>query len=122
MNGAKGLFFETNEDAVYISRFHNDMLFYTQNRAGYTLAPTEGLGGFQAQLYWNFNGSTDRLRQYWANYAETGPGLRFRFHNLPKSMLFSVNFVRGAYTVNEYNPRRPNYYDLRAGFWYAFTH
>jgi Tfp pilus assembly protein PilF len=122
LNGSKGLFFETNEDGVFVSRFQNNMLFYSQNRAGYTFAPSEGLGGFQAQLYWNFNGSTDRLRQYWANYAETGPGLRFRFHNLPKSMLFSVNFVRGAYTVNEYNPRRPNYYDLRAGFWYAFTH
>jgi len=122
LNGAKGLFFETNEDAVFVSRFQNDTLFYTQNRAGYTFAPTEGLGGLQAQLYWNVNGTVDRLRQYWANYAETGPGLRFRFHNLPKSMIFSVNLIRGAYTVNEYNPRRPNFYDLRAGFWYAFTH
>jgi Tfp pilus assembly protein PilF len=122
LNGSKGLFFETNEDGVFVSRFQNDMLFYSQNRGGYTFAPTEGIGGLQAQLYWNFNGSTDRLRQYWANYAEIGPGLRFRFHNLPKSMVFSVNFIRGVYTVNEYNPRRPNYYDLRAGFWYAFTH
>ena len=122
LNNSQGLFFETNEDAAFVSRFHNDMLFYTQNRAGYTFAPSAGLAGFQAQLYWNVNGTTDRLRQYWANYAEFGPGLRFRFHDLPKSMLFSVNFVRGAYTVNEYNPRRPNYYDLRAGLWYAFTH
>lgn len=122
LNGSKGLFFETNEDSVFVSRFQNDMLLYSQNRGGYTFAPTEGCGGLQAQLYWNVNGTVDRLRQYWANYAEIGPGLRFRFHNLPKSMVFSVNFVRGVYTVNEYNPRRPNYYDLRAGFWYAFTH
>jgi hypothetical protein len=36
-------------------------------------------------------------------------------------MLFSISFLRGAYTENEGNPRRPNYYDVRAGFWYAFT-
>ncbi len=122
MNSTKGLFFETNEDGVYVSRFQNDMLLYSQNRAGYTFAQTEGLGGLQAQLLWNFNGTTDQLHQYWANYAETGPGIRFRFHDLPKSLLFSISFLRGAYTVNEGNPRRPNFFDLRAGFWYAFTH
>ena len=119
---APRLFFETNEDGVFVSRFQNDMLLYSQNRAGYTFAPTESLDGLQAQIYWNFNGTADRLRQYWANYVETGPGIRFRFQGMPKSMLFSVNFLRGAYTVNEDNPRRPNYFDLRAGFWYAFTH
>jgi Flp pilus assembly protein TadD len=122
MNGGKGLFFETNEDAVFVSRFQNDLLLYSQNRSGYTFARAEGFGGLQAQLYLNFNATTDRLHQYWANYAEAGPGLRFRFHSWPKSMLFSVSFVRGAYTVNLDNPRRPNYFDLRAGFWYAFTH
>ena len=66
--------------------------------------------------------TADRERQYWANYAETGPGLRFRSAALPKSMLFSINFLRGVYLVNEGNPRRPNFYDIRAGFWYAFTH
>ena len=121
LNGSKGPFFETNDDAVFVSRFQNDMLYYTQNRAGYTFSPAETLGGFQAQLYWNINANTDRLRQYWANYVEMGPGLRFRFRSLPRSMLFSVNFARGVYTTNDYNPRRPNYYDLRAGFWYAFT-
>jgi Flp pilus assembly protein TadD len=121
LNGPKGLFFESNNDAVFISRFQNDTIFLSQNRSGYTFAQSEGWAGLQAQLYWNFNGTTDRLHQYWANYVETGPGLRFRFHGLPSSMLFSVNFVRGAYTINEYNPRRPNYYDIRAGFWYAFT-
>ena len=67
----------------------------------------ESLDGFQAQLYWNGNMSADRLGQYWANYIETGPGLRLRFSSLPKSMLFMVNFVRGVYTVNEGNPRTP---------------
>ena len=119
---SKGLFFETNEDGVFVSRFQNDMLLYSQNRAGYTFAPSEGFGRIPGAALLERQRHADRLRQYWANYVETGPGLRFRFRNLPKSMLFSVNFVRGAYTVNEDNPRRPNFYDLRAGFWYAFTH
>jgi Flp pilus assembly protein TadD len=121
MNSSRGLYFETNDDGVFVSRFQDDMLLYSQNRAGYTFSPMEGYGGFQAQLYWNGNFTTDRLQQYWANYAETGPGLRFRFRDLPKSLLFSVNFVRGVYLVNEGNPRRPNFFDLRAGLWYAFT-
>jgi Tfp pilus assembly protein PilF len=121
MNSSKGLYFESNNDMVFVSRFQNDLLFYSQNRGGYTFAALEGLGGFQSQLYWNVNATGDRLHQYWANYAETGPGLRFRFSHLPKSLLFSVNFLRGAYLVNVDNPRRPNFFDLRIGLWYAFT-
>jgi Tfp pilus assembly protein PilF len=112
--GGHGFFFETNEDGIFVSRFQNDMLLYSQNRSGYTLS--------QVQFLWNYNGTVDRLGEYWANYIETGPGLRFRVPSLPKSMLFSISFLRGVYTVNENNPRRPNFYDLRAGFWYAFTH
>jgi Flp pilus assembly protein TadD len=121
MNSSKGFYFESNDDMVFVSRFQDDLLFYSQNRGGYTFAPMEGLGGFQSQLYWNVNATGDRLRQYWANYGETGPGLRFRFRDLPKSLLFSVNFLRGAYFVNLDNPRRPNFFDLRIGLWYAFT-
>jgi Flp pilus assembly protein TadD len=117
-----GLFFETNDDGVFVSRFQNDMLLYAQNRAGYTLAPIESLDRLRLQLYWNFNGTADQLAQYWANFVETGPGIRFRFQSMPKSMIWSVNFLRGVYTINQYNPRRPNFFDLRAGFWYAFTH
>jgi hypothetical protein len=122
MNSAKGFFYETNADGIFVSRFQNDLLLYSQNRAGYTLAPLEGFAGLQAQVYWNGNLTVDRSGQYWANYAEMGPGLRFRFRDLPKSLLFSVNFMRGAYLVNLDNPRGPNFFDLRAGFWYAFTH
>jgi Flp pilus assembly protein TadD len=122
LGGSKGFFFESNEDGVFVSRFQNDMLAYSQNRAGYTFAKTESAALLQAQIYFNFNGTADRLRQYWANYVESGPGVRFRLRNFPKGMLFSTSFLRGAYTVNEYNPRRPNFFDLRAGFWYAFTH
>jgi Tfp pilus assembly protein PilF len=121
LTSSKGLFFETNDDAVFVSRFQDDMLYYTQNRAGYTFASWERFGGPQAQIYWNGNATADRLHQYWANYAETGPGLRFRFRDLPKSLLFSVNFLRGAYTINLDNPRRPNFFDLRIGIWYAFS-
>ena len=119
MGGTHGLFFENNEDAVFVSRFQNDVLLYSQNRAGYTFARSES--GFQAQLFLNLNGTTDRLNQYWANYAEAGPGVRFRVPGTPRSLLFSVSFLRGVYTNNEDNPRRPNFFDLRAGFWYAFT-
>lgn len=121
MNSSHGLFSETNDDAVFVSRFQDDMLFYSQNRAGYTFSSTEGFGGLQTQIYWNGNATADRLHQYWANYVETGPGLRFRFSDLPKGLLFSVNFLRGAYTVNLDNPRRPNFFDLRVGLWYAFS-
>ncbi len=121
MNSTGGLFFETNEDAVFISRFQRDVIYYSQNRSGYTFAQSEGLGGLQTQLYWNANITSDRLRQYWANYVESGPGFRLRFRSLPGA-LFSVNFLRGAYMVNQDNPRRPNFFDLRIGLWYAFTH
>lgn len=121
MGGAKGFFFESNEDGVFVSRFQKDLLFYSQNRSGYTFSKTESAPLQQAQFYFNFNGTADRLRQYWANYVESGPGVRFRLRSFPQAMLFSVNFLRGVYTVNEYNPRRPNFFDLRAGFWYAFT-
>ncbi len=112
--GSHGAFFETNEDAVFVSRFMDDFLVYPQTRTGYSLG--------SAQLYWNFDLTTDSLRQYWANFADTGPGVRFRLPEAPKSMLFSFNMLRGAYTINRYNIWRPNFWDFRAGFWYAFTH
>lgn len=121
MGGTRGFFFESNEDGVFVSRFQNDMLGYSQNRAGYTFAKLEDSELVQAQIFFNFNGTADRLRQYWANYVEAGPGVKFHLRDMPRGMLFSVTFLRGVYTVNEYNPRRPNFYDLRAGFWYAFT-
>jgi Flp pilus assembly protein TadD len=110
-----GFFAETNDDGIYVSRFQDDFLLYAQNRAGYTFA------GGNMQLYANLDLTTDTGRQYWANFGEAGPGIRFRLPGAPKSMLFSVNFLRGTYTLNEGNPRRPNFWDLRAGFWYAFT-
>ncbi len=106
-----GAFAETNDDGIFVSRFSDDSFLYSQNRGGYTL------GNFQ--MLWNANVTADAQRQYWANFVETGPGLRFRFNGMP--FLFSANLLRGAYLFNQYNPRRPNYNEVRVGVWYAFT-
>jgi Tfp pilus assembly protein PilF len=110
VRGAYGLFAETNDDGIYVSRFDKDTLLYSQNRAGLTRGP--------AQFYWNANATVDMLGQYWANYVETGPGVKYKF----EKVLFSINLLRGAYLINQGNPRGPNFNDLRIGVWYAFTH
>jgi tetratricopeptide (TPR) repeat protein len=116
-----GAFYETNADGVFVSRFGDDVLLYSQHRFGYTPRPVNALGGLETQFYWNANLTVDARREYWANFAEFGPGLRFRWPVMPSSLSFSISFLRGAYLLNEGNPRRPNFYDFRAGFWYAFT-
>lgn len=100
-------FADTNLDAVFISRFGNDLLFYSQSRAGYSVGP--------AQIYWNGNLTFDANRQDWANFAETGPGLRI---NHGPSMYVTANLLRGMYL------RYPNatFNDFRLGLWYAFTY
>ncbi len=108
--GPHRLFTETNDDGVFISRFGNDSLLYSQNRTGRTF-------GENVQVYWNWNATVDATGEYWANTVETGPGVRFRLNPLQ----FTVNFLRGAYLVNESNPYRPNFNDVRIGVWYAFT-
>jgi tetratricopeptide (TPR) repeat protein len=96
-------------DALYVSCFNQDFLVYTQSRAGYNFGPV--------QLHWNGNATIDAKRQDWANFVETGPGLRVP---LPQSMYLTFNLLRGAYLIN--NPsRRSTFNDVRAGFWYAFT-
>ncbi len=117
-----GFFFETNADGVFVSRFGNDFLAYSQNRAGFTPPALDALGGLRLQLYVNGNFTMDDKRQGWANFAEAGPGVRFRWPFMPPSLMFSVNLLRGAYTIPQYGARKPNFYDIRAGFWYAFTH
>jgi Tfp pilus assembly protein PilF len=110
LRGPHRMFAETNDDGVFISRFDNDTLLYSQNRAGRSL-------GENLQIYWNWNGTVDAKGEYWANTVETGPGMRFRLNLLQ----FTVNFLRGAYLVNQSNPYRPNFNDVRIGVWYAFT-
>jgi Tfp pilus assembly protein PilF len=112
-----GLFFETNGDAIFVSRFDNDFLFYSQNRFGYTPL----LGALQTQLYWNLNITADQKREAWANFWETGPGVRFRVAAMPSSLYLTVNYLHGNYTVAG-DPYGPTYNDFRAGFWYAITY
>ena len=117
-----GFFFETNADGVFVSRFGNDFLTYSQNRAGFTPAALDLLGGLRVQVFMNGNFTMDNKRQAWANFVEAGPGIRFRWPFMPPSLMFSVNAMRGSYTLPQYGARKPNFFDLRAGFWYAFTH
>ena len=118
--GRRGWFAESNDDGIFVSRFGNDTLLYSQNRTGYTLRSTELLG-FHAQVFWNWNATVDALGQYWANYAETGPGVKFQFEEMRAPVQFSVSALRGDYLINRGNPRGPNFNDLRVGIWYAFT-
>ncbi|MGB7721623.1 MAG: hypothetical protein WBL65_17085 [Bryobacteraceae bacterium] len=115
---SSGWFADTTLDGVFISRFGNDFLVYDQSRLGYAFGPQT----LRSQLSWNANLTFDSQRQYWANFGETGPGVRFASSCLPPSTYVTFNLLRGAYLVNTGNPRRPNFNDFRAGFWYAFTH
>jgi tetratricopeptide (TPR) repeat protein len=110
---APGLFAETHDDGIFVSRFGNDVLAYSQNQIGYTARPFAGL---RAQFYCDANLTVDDERQAWANFAEIGPGLRFRWAALPPALAFSVNALRGVYlqTGKPFN-------DVRVGFWYALT-
>jgi Flp pilus assembly protein TadD len=113
-----GLFYETTADAIYVSRFDKDWLFYSQHRAGRTFRIGENSA---VQLLLNANVTQDAKAQYWANTLEFGPGIKIKAPFLPPGAYFSTDFLHGVYTNNEYNPRRPNYNDIRVGFWYAFT-
>jgi tetratricopeptide (TPR) repeat protein len=102
-------FAEANADEVFISRFGNDWLSYLQSRLGYRF------------LMLQSNLTVDSNRQHWANFVETGPGVRVHAPGTPKSLLFSVSFMRGYYLVGDGYPLHSSFNDLRAGFWYAIT-
>lgn len=113
-----GFFYETTADAIYVSRFDKDWLFYSQHRAGRTFPVWAGTS---MQLLFNVNYVRDMKDQYWANTIEMGPGLKVHPVWMPKNVYFTTDFLRGVYTNNQFNPRRPNYDDIRVGFWYAIT-
>ena len=117
-NRWSGKFIETNVDGVYVSRLDDNVVGYWQLRPGYRPAPR---GGFNAKVYFNLNLTADTKRQYWANYAEFGPGIRLRVPGVSPPMDLSVNVVRGVHLENRFNPRRPNYWDVRVGLWYSFA-
>ncbi len=112
-----GWFVETLADSVYVSRFDNDLLNYTQSKIGFT----SSLGGFKVQTFWSDNLTFDVKSQYWANFVETGPGFRFHPPGSPPSLAITLGGFRGVYLRNEDNPHRPNFFDFRVGIWYAFT-
>ncbi len=109
---APGVFADAAVDGVFISRFGNEVLAYNQLRAGYTLGPRT----FRTQIYGAANLVFDSQRQEWANFGETGVGLRFSSAQLPPSMYFSVDILQGHYLI-----KTGSFHDLRAGVWYAFT-
>jgi tetratricopeptide (TPR) repeat protein len=112
-----GLFYETVDDAMYISRFQKDWLFYSQHRAGRSFR----IGSQSLQLLANVNALRDAKTQYWANTVEFGPGFKLHLHWMPRNVYFSTDFLHGLYTSNLYNPRRPTYNDIRVAFWYPVT-
>ncbi len=112
-----GALFETNDDAVFLSRFDHDLLFYSQNRLGYSRRFRDA----SLQFHWNLNLTADAKRQYWANTMESGPGLRVHLQGMPRSMILSLDVLRGAYLVNSGNPRPPAFTDVRVGVWYAMS-
>jgi hypothetical protein len=114
---ARGFFWETNDDLVYVSRFDHDTLGYTQNRFGFTPVTLP----LQTQFYWNVNFTGDLKSQTWANFGEIGPGVKFHWAGTPNALTFSVNGLRGFYLINKDNPHKPNFDDLRIGCWYALT-
>jgi Tfp pilus assembly protein PilF len=113
---SSGFFGELSGDGVFVSRFDNDFLVYSQNRFGWTVHP------LRMQLLWNWNLTTDVRRFAWANTVEHGPGIRFRVPGAPKSVLFSASALSGTYTIMKDNPRPKHFTDFRVGFWYAFSH
>jgi len=115
---SSGWFADTAADAVFISRFGNDFLVYDQSRFGYSMGPA----AFRAQFFWNGNFTVDTQRQAWANFFETGPGVRFRAAWMPPSMYVTTSLLRGMYLPNTAGGSPASFNDLRSGIWYAFTH
>ncbi len=118
-DGESGWFTETGADAVYVSRYDHNSLLYTQFRGGYTLPDLPG--GLRLQPLWNANWTVDARRQWWGNFMETGPGVRFRWAALPPKLSFRTDFLRGAYLVNPDGLHPRTYWDARASLWYAIT-
>ncbi len=111
-----GAFAEFNADAVYLSRFGDNVIAYWQMRQGWRLP---NVGWWRSQLFWNGHVTLDRRREAYANFVEFGPGYRFRLPGVSPPLDVTVSTLRGVYLINESNPWRPNYYDLRIGLWYS---
>lgn len=113
-----GFFYETTADGIYVSRFDKDWLIYSQQRGGRTF---HAWGNTLAQALFNINFTHDLKSEYWANTVEMGPGMKLHLPWMAPNVYLSADFLRGVYTNNQFNPRRPNYYDTRVSIWYAIT-
>ena len=111
-----GSFAEFNVDSVFLSRFASNVITYWQMRQGYRFPQ---VGWLRSQLFWNTHLTFDRRRQYYANFSEFGPGFRFRIPGLSPPLDLTISALRGVYLINQFNPRKPTYYDLRIGLWYS---
>jgi tetratricopeptide (TPR) repeat protein len=109
-----GPFYLIENGLNYASRFGNNVIFGTQNRAGYTIG--------RIQAGWLLAAATDTSREYWANFVEFGPSARMTLPGLPPGLVVSVELVRGRNFFNQFNPRRADYWDLRVGLLYALTY
>jgi len=116
-----GWFAETMNDLVYIHRFDRDTLAVSRNRIGQHFGNTDALGGLQFQLFVNLNANSDFKRQAWANFLETGPGVRFRWSWMPPSVSLTFSALRGHHTIKRIDGRPNTYTDFQAGLWYAHT-
>ena len=112
-----GAFFELNLDGIYVSRFNNDLLGL---HADAHRLDTPARSGADANLR---ERECDGRRQAASlgQLRRVGPGVRLRAESMPPGLYFTVNYLRGRYTLREGNPYAPFYNDFRAGLWYAFT-
>ncbi|HEY7388444.1 MAG TPA: tetratricopeptide repeat protein [Bryobacteraceae bacterium] len=113
---SSGIFTAINTDGVFVSQFGNDFLLYQQTRLGFS----SGAKLLRAQVYWNFNTTVDAQRQGWANFVETGPGIRIHGDFMPPSMYLLLDSMRGWYLIHGAYPVA-HFTDIRAGIWYAVT-
>lgn len=112
-----GFFYENTGDAKYVSQFDKDWFLISQNRFGRTFH----IGSTSAQLLLNATYLYNFKNEYWADYFEMGPGIRIHLRWMPPNVYAMTDLIHGVYTNNLGNPRKPNYNDIRVGFWYAVT-
>ncbi len=129
-----GFFYETTGDALYVSRFDKDWLFYSQHRGGHTF---RAWGDTFAQLLLNVNYGGDVKSENWANTLEVGPGVKVHLRWMPRNVYFSFDVLRGFYLRGVYEPpcksqgiypfdtaschSERSYTDIRLSFWFART-
>jgi len=97
------LFFENNEDGIFVSRFQNDFCSTRRTRRIH-LRAAGIFGRFTKSVVLEFQRHVDRLHEYWANFVESGrPAIPLSCHAEIDAVF--RNFVRGVYTMNEITAR-----------------